>query len=106
MTRGIFDPGSENVQRGAGNDFLGDQGVDRSNVPPSLTDKKVNPDAQVKSAEKQDLDAPNAPDMIDDEVQPTFNDNPDAAADELMHIDVEDEGQVDIDDADEPRQVE
>jgi hypothetical protein len=100
MTRGIFDPNSENVSRGAGNDFLGEQGINRSKMPPDLIDEKAdegNADA---------ADAADAADIIDDEVQPTFNDNPDAAADSLMHIEVEDEGQVDLDEAEEPRQVE
>jgi hypothetical protein len=96
MTRGIFDPNSENVMRGGGNDFLGDQGIDKSKMPPSLIDGEVEPG-----------EAPAAPDgdltVIDDETQPEFNDDPEAAADSLMHIEVEDEGQVDMD---EPRQLE
>jgi len=90
MTQGMFDPKSPNVMKGAGNDFLGDPGVERSKMPENLIDEKVEPD--------QDAD------VIDDEVQPVFNDDPDAAADELMHIEVEDEGQVEMEE--EPRQVE
>lgn len=90
MTRGMFDPKSPDVMKGAGNDFLGDPGIDRSKMPADLIDEKVGPDT--------------ADDVIDDEVQPVFNDDPNAAADELMHIEVEDEGQVEIED--EPRQVE
>ena len=94
MTRGIYDPNSPNVMKGAGNDFLGDPGIDRSKMPPDLIDQKVEPDTGGGAADE----------IVDDEVQPTFNDNPDAAADELMHIEVEDEGQVEIED--EPRQPE
>jgi hypothetical protein len=92
MTDGMFDPKSPNVMKGAGNDFLGDPGVDRSKMPPDLIDEEVEPDTGTSE------------DVVDDEIQPTFNDNPDAAADELMHIEVEDEGQVEMDD--EPRQPE
>jgi hypothetical protein len=90
MTRGIFDPNSENVMKGAGNDFLGDPGIDRSKMPPSLVDGDVETDDEL--------------DVVDDELQPEFNDDPAAAADSLMHIEVEDEGQVEIEE--DPKQME
>ncbi|HEV7299459.1 MAG TPA: hypothetical protein VGN72_08865 [Tepidisphaeraceae bacterium] len=106
MTQGLFDPNSENVMRGAGNRYLGDQGIDKSKVPPSLVDGNVEAEENAESIAATDADATGEPDLnvIDDEVQPDFNDDPDAAADSLMHIEVEDEGQVDMDG--EPRQPE
>jgi hypothetical protein len=85
MTRGIFDPNSDNVQRGPGNNYAGEPAIGQSQMPDALVDGEVeeDPDAQA--------------DVIDDEIQPPFTDNPDAAADNLTHIEVEDEGQVDLD---------
>lgn len=107
MTRGMFDPTSENVLRG-GSNFTGDAGIERSNMPPNLVDGDVAAEETVE-AEATPTDGASAvetPDMIDDEVRPTFDDDPEHAADNLMHIEVEDEGQVDIEVEEEPRQPE
>ena len=99
MTQGLFDPNSENVMRGGGNRFLGDQGIDNSKMPPSLVDGEVEAEENAEAIAETDANATGESDLtvIDDETQPDFNDDPDAAADSLMHIEVEDEGQVEMD---------
>jgi hypothetical protein len=106
MTRGMFDPSSDNVLRGAGNSFLGDPGIERSKMPPNLVDGDVSAEEAAEAEANANTVPGEQPDVIDDEVRPTFDDDPEHAADNLMHIEVEDEGQIDIDDTDEPRQPE
>ncbi len=97
MTDGIFDPTSENVMRG-GNRFMGNEAIDRSKMPPELTDGDVSAEeAAETTGEGVDSDNDGLPDVIDDEVRPTFDNDPDQEAENLSHIEVEDEGMVDLD---------
>jgi hypothetical protein len=65
-TDSLFDPNSPNVERGAGNQYLGEPGISASQMPPDLVDPKAEPDD----------DAPAAP----------FTDDPDEAAERLAEM--------------------
>ncbi len=52
MTRSIFDPGSREVERG-GSTFLGDQGQNRSQMPPDMTDGKVEADEELAAGQSE-----------------------------------------------------
>jgi len=106
MTRGMFDPSSKNVMRG-GNRYMGDEGIERSKMPSDLVDGDVSAEEAAEvTGEGADSNNDGLPDVVDDEVRPTFDEDPEHAADNLTHIEVEDEGQVDLDGMEENRQPE
>ncbi|HLL89446.1 MAG TPA: hypothetical protein VK324_09090 [Tepidisphaeraceae bacterium] len=88
-TDSLFDPTGPNAQRGAGNRYLGEQGVGSSTMPPNLVDGKTAEEADraapftadadeaaERLKEMQKLNPTDAPPAPDDTGVPPMNPKP------------------------------